>query len=147
MSNYGVHHLNELEAYIAEIDEREGAGMGGTISVGQYELHPWLTRPDIVGWCRQRGAVLEAYCPIVRGQRFEEPVVKELAEKYERTGAQVLLRWSLQRGFVPLVKSVTLGRIEENTGVFGWEVSEEDMARLETKEYSPCSWDPTVSDD
>ena len=147
MSNYGVHHLDELERYIAEIDAAEGPGKGGKISVGQYELHPWLMRPDIVGWCRERGVVLEAYSPLVRGTRFEEPVLKGLAEKYGRTGAQVLLRWSLQREFVPLVKSVTLGRIEENAGVFEWELSEEDMGRLETREYSPCTWDPTVSND
>ena len=147
VSNYGVHHLNELEAYIAELDKEEGTGSGGKISVGQYELHPWLMRPDIVEWCRQRGIVLEAYSPLVQAQRFDEPALKELAGKYERTMAQVLLRWSLQRGFVPLPKSATLGRIEDNAGIFGWELSKEDMAHLDSKEYSPCTWDPTISND
>ena len=147
MSNYGVHHLNELESYISEIEAVEGPGKGGVISVGQYELHPWLMRPDIVGWCRERGVVLEAYCPIVRGERFEEPTLKRVAGKYGRTPAQVLLRWSLQKGFVPLPKSVTIGRIEENANVFDFELGEEDMADLDTGEYSPCTWDPTVSND
>lgn len=48
-------------------------------------------------WCRERGVVIQAYCPIVRGQRFEEPVLKGLGEKYGKTAAQVLLRWSLQK--------------------------------------------------
>ena len=147
VSNYGVHHLNELESYISGIEAAEGSGKGGVISVGQYELHPWLMRPDIVEWCRERDVVLEAYSPLVRGERFEEPTLKHLAEKYGRTPAQVLLRWSLQWGFVPLPKSVTLGRIEENADVFGFELGKEEMAELDTGEYSPCTWDPTVSND
>jgi len=59
----------------------------------------------------------------------------------------VLLRWSPQKGFVPVPKSVTLSRIEENADVFGFELSEEEMAALETKEYFPCTWDRTVSSD
>jgi diketogulonate reductase-like aldo/keto reductase len=46
--------------------------VGGTLDVGQWELHPWLQRGDIVSWCRERGVVIEAYCPLVRGQRAEE---------------------------------------------------------------------------
>lgn len=147
MSNYGVHHLDELTAHIAAREAQDGAGAGGTLSVGQWEVHPWLARRDIVGWCRARGVFVQAYCPIVRGQRFEEPEVRRLADKYRRTPAQVLLRWSLQKGLVPLVKSVTPARIEENAGCFGWEMEEVDVRRLETDEYSVCSWDPTVSND
>lgn len=97
VSNYGVHHLNELESYIKELEAENGKGRAGAISVGQWELHPWLTRPDIVEWCQRRGVVLEAYCPIVRGQRFDEPVLQPMAKKYNKTPAQILLRWSLQK--------------------------------------------------
>ena len=65
MSNYGVHHLNELEAYVKELESQNGKGKGGEISIGQWELHPWLTRPDIVDWCNERGVICEAYCPLV----------------------------------------------------------------------------------
>ena len=147
VSNYGEHHLNELESYIAELEASEGPGKGGVISVGQYELHPWLMRPDIVGWCKKRGVVLEAYSPLTRGDRFGEDSLKRITEKHGRTPAQVLLRWSLQQGFVPLPKSVTLGRIEENADIFGFELDEKDMGELETQEYSPCAWDPTTSHD
>ena len=88
VSNYGVHHLDELESHMKEL--------GGTLDVGQWELHPWLTRPDIVDWCRKRNVVLEAYCPLVRGGRAEETILKKLSEKYGKTWAQILLRWSLQ---------------------------------------------------
>ena len=97
VSNYGVHHLNELESFIKELESQNGKGKGGEISVGQWELHPWLTRPDIVGWCNERGVICEAYCPIVRGQRFDDPNMQQLAKKFGKTPAQILLRWSLQQ--------------------------------------------------
>ena len=92
-----MHHLNELEAYIKELEESYGKGKGGEISVGQWELHPWLARRDIVDWCEKRGVLCEAYCPIVRGQRFGESSLQHLAKKHGKTPAQVLLRWSLQK--------------------------------------------------
>jgi len=59
VSNYGVHHLEELEEYIKEVEAKEGEGKAGVLSVNQVELHPWLARPDIVSWCKERGVVLE----------------------------------------------------------------------------------------
>lgn len=96
VSNYGVHHLEELEAYIKETERSEGAGKGGVISINQVELHPWLARKDIVAWCKERGVLLEAYCPIVRATRSEDPLLKPLVERYERSASQILIRWSLQ---------------------------------------------------
>ena len=145
ISNYGVHHLDELEVHIKELEAERGKGKGGVISVGQWELHPWLARPDVVEWCEKRGVVLEAYSPIVRGKRMAETVLQPLTKKYGKTGAQVLLRWSLQKGFVPLPKSVTLSRIEENADLYDFELTADEMKSLETGEYAPCAWDPTVS--
>lgn len=144
ISNYGVHHLDELEEYIKELEAERGEGKGGVISVGQWEVHPWLTRPDIVKWCQDRNIAVEAYCPIVRGERFGEPKIKALAEKYGKTEAQILLRWSLQRGLVPLVKSVTPSRILENTQLYDFELTAEEVEDVATTDYSPCAWDPTV---
>ena len=108
VSNYGVHHLDELEHYIRATDAREGRkGAGGVLSVGQWELHPWLARPDIVAWCRARGVVCEAYSPLTQAERLHEPVLQRLGKKHNKSPAQILLRWSLQMGFVPLPKSVT----------------------------------------
>ncbi|RYN89149.1 hypothetical protein AA0119_g11652 [Alternaria tenuissima] len=147
VSNYGVHHLDELEAWIKETEAREGKGKGGVISINQIELHPWLARPDIVNWCKQRGVLCEAYCPLVRATRNEDPLLKPLAEKYKKTPSQVLLRWSLQMGFVPLPKSVTKSHIEENAQIYDFELSAEDMKSLDTGVYEVCAWDPTVSRD
>ncbi|KAJ3464173.1 hypothetical protein MRS44_008959 [Fusarium solani] len=135
---------DELEEYIKELEAERGEGKGGVISVGQWEVHPWLTRPDIVKWCQDRNIAVEAYCPIVRGERFGEPKIKALAEKYGKTEAQILLRWSLQRGLVPLVKSVTPSRILENTQLYDFELTAEEVEDVATTDYSPCAWDPTV---
>ena len=89
VSNYGVHHLNELEEYMKDV--------GGTLDVGQWELHPWLQRDDIVNWCRERNVVIEAYCPLVRGQKSGDKTLKKLAGTYGKTWAQILVRWSLQK--------------------------------------------------
>jgi len=115
------------------------------LSVNQIELHPWLGRQDIVSWCSDRNVVLEAYSPLVRGTRANDPLLVPLAKKYGKSSAQILLRWSLQKGFVALPKSVTLSRIEENKDIFDFELSEEDMAKLSTNSYEPCAWDPTTA--
>lgn len=146
VSNYGVHHLDELERHIAELEqERGGKGKGGVISVGQWEIHPWLPRNDIAEWCAKRNVAVEAYSPIVRGERWGEKAVVALAEKYGKSEAQILLRWSLQKGYIPLPKSVTHSRILENADLYNFELTPEEVAGLETKEYAPVCWDPTVS--
>lgn len=97
VSNYGVRHMEELKEWIEGVEERQGRGKGGVLSVNQVELHPWLGRREIVEWCRKRGVVLEAYCPLVRGTRFGDRLLRPLCERYGKTPAQVLLRWSLQK--------------------------------------------------
>lgn len=89
VSNYGIHHLEELENYIQ-------AGGGGQIDVGQYELHPWLDHSDIVEWLQSRNIVVEAHSPLAHGSRLREPVLGSIGKKYGKTPAQVLIRWSLQ---------------------------------------------------
>ncbi|KAK5651217.1 hypothetical protein OQA88_12724 [Cercophora sp. LCS_1] len=144
VSNYGIHHLNQLEEHIQEL-EAEKPGSGGVLSVGQWQVHPWCERREITEWCRKRGVVVQAYSPLARGTRWKDKMLKEMMAKYKKTGAQVLLRWSLQKGYVPIVKSKTAKRIKENMGVWDWEMEEEDVARLETGEYKPLYWDPTKS--
>ncbi|KAI4749143.1 Aldo/keto reductase [Aureobasidium sp. EXF-12298] len=147
VSNYGVHHLEELEEWIKQTEEKEGKGKGGVLSVNQVELHPWLARDDIVSWCEKRSVVLEAYCPLVRATKIDDPLLTPLAKKYNKTTSQILLRWGLQKNFVILPKSVTLARIEENKDLYDFELDEEDMKTLSTGKYEPCAWDPTVSND
>lgn len=141
VSNFGVQHLEELEAWQKEQSSPKEAGI---LSVNQVELHPWLARPDIVKWCKARNVVLEAYCPLVRATRNEDPTLVPLAKKHNKTPTQILLRWGLQQGFVILPKSVTPSRIEENTDLYDFELDEEDLEALDTGAYEPCAWDPTI---
>lgn len=83
----------------------------------------------------------------MRNTRADDPLLQPLAKKYGKSPSQVLLRWSLQKGFVPLPKSVTPSRIDENADIYDFKLTAEEMKFLETGEYSPCAWDPTVSHD
>ncbi|EIT81437.1 aldo/keto reductase [Aspergillus oryzae 3.042] len=134
VSNFGLHHLEDLEEYIK-------GGDVGRIEVDQYELHPWLGRADL------RGVVIEAYSPLARGTRMDEPVLRAISEKHKKSPAQILIRWSLQKGFVPLPKSATPERILENANVFDFELDEDDMQSLHTDDYAPSTWDPTIQQD
>jgi diketogulonate reductase-like aldo/keto reductase len=146
VSNYGVHHLDELDKHIAELEaERGGKGKGGVLSVGQWEIHPWCARDDITSWCKARGVAVEAYSPLVRGERWGEPVLKKLADKYGKSEAQILVRWSLQKGYIPLPKSVNEKRVKENADVFDFELTPDEIEELQTDEYSPVCWDPNVT--
>lgn len=144
VSNYGVHHLEELKKWQQE--EAAAGGEPGVLSVNQIEIHPWLRRREIIEWCTREGVVMEAYCPLLRGKQWEHPVLKELAEKYGKTQAQVLVRWSLEMGYVPLPKSVREDRVEENGGVWDWAMEKEDVERLGAgeEEFNAAGWDPTT---
>jgi len=145
VSNYGVHHLDELERHIAELEEeRGGKGKGGVLSVGQWEIHPWCARNDIAEWCAKRGVAVEAYSPLVRGERWGEPVLRRLAKKYGKTEAQVLIRWSLEKGYIPLPKSVNPERIHQNADVYDFALTADEVKELQTDEYAPVCWDPNV---
>jgi diketogulonate reductase-like aldo/keto reductase len=144
VSNYGVHHLNELEAHIKELEAERGPGRGGVISVGQWELQPWLAHPDIVSWCREREVVIQAFCPLTRAKRLNDPLLKPIVQRTGKTPAQVLMRWSFQMGFSPLPKSVKPERIQENADVYDFELTEDEMKVLDTGKYERCAWDLTV---
>lgn len=98
--------------------------------VNQIRLCPGDPQAELVDYCRQKGMLLEAYSPLGLGKIFEVPEMQQLAEKYGRSIAQVCIRWSLQMGFLPLPKSVTPSRIEENTHVFDFELEPADVQRI-----------------
>ncbi len=95
--------------------------------VNQIRLCPGDTQEKTVAYCRERGMVIEAYSPLGTGRIFEVPEMRALAEKYGRSVAQICIRWSLQRGYLPLPKSVTPERIRENLKVFDFALTEEDV--------------------
>lgn len=114
-------------------------------AVNQIEAHPFNTRTDIRNICKQNNITIEAYAPLVRALKMKHPTVVELAKKYQATPAQVLVRWSLQHGMVPLPKSVSQKRIVENGQVEGFEIEAADMKKLDgLDEYLVTDWDPTT---
>jgi diketogulonate reductase-like aldo/keto reductase len=99
--------------------------------VNQIFLAPGELQEEVVTYCQEHDVLLEAYSPLGTGKIFDVPEMKALAEKHQKSIAQVALRWSLQHGFLPLPKSVTPSRIEENIHVFDFELSEEDMNTID----------------
>ena len=91
--------------------------------VNQVLLAPGCTQEELVAFCRQHDILLEAYSPLGTGSIFDNPVAQELAAKYGKSIAQVALRWSLQKDFLPLPKSVTPKNIESNLQIFDFELS------------------------
>ncbi|KAF2273254.1 Aldo/keto reductase [Westerdykella ornata] len=134
VSNYGVKHLQELLASNPNIPP----------AVNQVEVHPFNTRTDITSFCQEHGIVVEAYAPLVRALRMKHPTIVQLSNKYKCTPAQLLVRWSLQHGYVPLPKSSKKERIVENADISGFAIADEDMQRMDgLDEYLVTDWDPT----
>lgn len=98
--------------------------------VNQVEYHPRLSQEDLLSYCKEQGIQLEAWRPLLKGEIFGEPTLVELADKYNKSVAQIILRWDLQNGVVTIPKSVTEHRIQENIDIFDFELTNEDMTRI-----------------
>ena len=98
--------------------------------VDQIRLCPGCTQPEIVDYCRREGIILEAYSPLGNGRIFNVPEVADLAAKYNKTVAQLCIRWSIDMGFIPLPKTVHPGRIKENLDVFDFMLEQDDIDYL-----------------
>ncbi|KAI1248399.1 hypothetical protein MGN70_009597 [Eutypa lata] len=134
VSNYGVGHIEELMASNPRVRP----------AVNQIEVHPFNTREDIRVACAKHGIVVEAYAPLARAQRMKHSTILEVSKRYGCTPAQLMVRWSLQHGLVPLPKSVKQKRLLENADVGGFEISKEDMVTLDAlDEVLVTDWDPT----
>jgi len=120
LSNYMPEHIDSL---MSETDV--------TPAVNQIEFHPYCQQRDVLEACQKHGIVVTAWSPLMQGNFLEEPLLKELAESYGKTAAQVLLRWDIQRGVVTIPKSVHKARIEQNFDLFDFELSEADVARID----------------
>lgn len=134
VSNFMPHHLDDL---------LEGAKVRP--AVNQIELHPFLQQRDAVRRSTELGIVVEAYSPFAKGRRLEDPRLGAIATEVGRPAAQVLVRWSLQKGNVVLPKSANPERIASNANVFDFELSAEVMAKLDgLEEGFRSAWDPST---
>ena len=121
VSNFLQHHLEDLFS-IAEIIPM----------VNQVECHPYLVQQPLIDFCQSHNIVYEAWSPIMRGKVNEIPLFNELSKKYSKTPVQVVLRWDLQKGIVTIPKSVHKERIQSNADIFDFELSDEDIRRIDT---------------
>ncbi|MFH5778467.1 glyoxal reductase [Bacillus obstructivus] len=120
VSNFQTHHLEEL------MKDAEIKPM-----VNQVEYHPRLTQKEVQTFCQEHGIQLEAWSPLMQGLLLNNEVLTEIATKYNKSVAQVILRWDLQSGVVTIPKSTKEHRIIENANVFDFELTKEDMERID----------------
>ncbi|MFC4120754.1 aldo/keto reductase [Nonomuraea zeae] len=111
--------------------ERVAGETGVWPAVNQVELHPGFAQRDLRAWHAEHGIVTESWSPLGRGRKLlGEPVVADLAAAHGRTPAQIVLRWHLQLGAVPIPKSADPERMRQNLEVFDFGLAEEEMAQL-----------------
>lgn len=128
--NFLPHHMDEL------LDSCTVAPM-----VNQVECHPLLNQKELREYCKGKDIQLQAYSPLMHGNLNLLPVLDQLAEKYGKTPAQIVLRWNLQNGVIIIPKSSNPKRIEENSRIFDFELSGDDMETInnlnENRRFNP----------
>lgn len=125
VSNFG---RRRLEALLPRAERRT--------AVNQVEFNPFHYRRALLDYCREQDIVFEAYSPLARGKRLDDPAILAVAERLDRTPAQVVLRWAVQRGAVVIPKSIRQERIRENARIFDFELSGEDLAALDALDHT-----------
>lgn len=120
VSNHHAHHIDRLLAK---------ANVGPMVN--QVEVHPYLSQKELRAYCADKGIAVTAWSPLGRGQLLEDARILAIAEEVGKSAAQVILRWHLQNDTIIIPKSVTPARIEENAQLFDFELSTEQMARLD----------------
>lgn len=133
VSNYTITHLEEL---LSECKIKP--------AVNQVELHVFLQQPELVNYCRDKGIKIEAYSPLAHGYGLDNQVLAELAKKHGKSTAQIMLRWCIEKGTIPLPKSTHAERVQENIDIFDFELDEKDMRKLAAidEDHRTC-WNPT----
>jgi diketogulonate reductase-like aldo/keto reductase len=134
VSNYMAHHLEELLGHCKIIP-----------AANQFEMHPYLynSRIDTIDLCRRQGILPIAYSPLTKGSKLRDPLLVKIARNYEKSTAQLLIRWALQQGFAVIPKSSATARIAENFQVFDFKITPEDMVLLDgLDENLTTGWDP-----
>lgn len=119
VSNFQEHHLLDIFEASKIIP-----------MVNQVELHPLLSQKKLRDFCKKHKIQIEAWSPLMQGH-FDIPLLNELAGKYGKSAAQIILRWDLQNEIVTIPKSVHEARIAENSNVFDFELSDDDMASID----------------
>ncbi len=121
VANYVVPFLEELSSYSDIVP-----------ALNQVEFSPYLYPDELLAYCNRKGIVLQAYSPLVRGKRMNDPRLIRLAEKYGKTTAQIMLRWDLEVGVSTIPKSASHERLKENFDIFNFSLEEKDIQFMKT---------------
>ncbi|KAL0487492.1 9,11-endoperoxide prostaglandin H2 reductase [Acrasis kona] len=136
VSNYTERHLEEMFVGKYKVDVPP--------MVNQFELHPKLTQKSLVAYCKNKNIVVESYSPFAKGELIGNVGLKKIGQKYGVSEAQVIVRWILQQDIVCIPKSDKPDRIVSNADVYKFELTEEDMNKIDgMNEDYHCTWDPT----
>lgn len=132
VSNFHVHHLESLlkETTVVPV-------------INQIEFHPHLTQEEVRAYCQDKGIQVEAWSPLMNGSLLEEALIQELASKYGKTPAQIVLRYDVQHNVVTIPKTMTPARMTENLDVFDFALTEQEMTQLDAmNDGLRCGPDP-----
>lgn len=132
VSNFHVHHLESLlkETTVVPV-------------INQIEFHPHLIQEEVRAYCKEKGIQVEAWSPLMNGSLLEEALIQELASKYGKTPAQIVLRYDVQHDVVTIPKTMTPARMTENLAVFDFTLTEQEMTQLDAmNDGLRCGPDP-----
>jgi len=135
VSNFSAYQLSCAQ-HIADVP----------IAVNQIEFHPWFQRPDLVEYCRETDVVVEAAAPLARTEIFEDEVVQSLAEQYDRSIPQIVLKWAIERDIVVLPKSSSAAHIRDNADLFDWSMTDDDLEALDDRDRDYPVYDTPARD-
>ena len=120
VSNFEIKHLNDIFENCSVIP-----------AVNQIERHPNLNQYELIEFCKKHNMFVEAWSPLGRGKFIENETLKEIAKKYNKTVAQIILRWNIENKIVVIPKSVKKERIEENINIFDFKLEGEDIKKID----------------
>ncbi|MHA2052588.1 MAG: aldo/keto reductase [Candidatus Hodarchaeales archaeon] len=132
VSNYMIPHLEELlnQCNITPV-------------INQIEYHPWLYRKELQEYCRSKNIRVQAYSPLTKGRKLNDPILLSIAAKYSKSPAQILIRWCLEHDTSTIPMSSSQDHLKENTEVFDFSLLKEDMSTLDQLDQGyVVSWDP-----
>lgn len=138
VANCNIHHLEDI---ILET--------GVIPSINQVEMHPLFSQKGLLGYALQKGIILEAYTSLARMDErlYRLPKMKDLSKKYNKTIVQLILRWHIQNGVIPVFRSLNKQRLFENLNIFDFTLSAEDMLLIDSVNInSRLRYDPDNCD-
>ncbi len=135
VSNFTVRHLEELLSQSKTVP-----------AINQVEFHPFIydDQKELLEFCQQHKIIVEAYSPLAHGLRVEDETISQIAAIHDKTNGQIMLRWAVQHGTIPLPKSTTLKHIHENIDVFDFQLDDKEMETINNlSDGGRNSWDPS----